>query len=252
MAGSIALTARAALHSGAGLVTAAVPDRVLETVAGFCPAVMTTPLACDHAGCLTLTAIEELLDRVSGHDAVAIGPGLSRADQTQSLVRELLPQIESPVVLDADALHAVATDRACLTSDAPRVLTPHPGEFAALTNATVAEVQSDREAAAARLAAETGTVVVLKGSGTVVTDSRRTVVNKTGNAGMATGGAGDVLTGMTAALLAVGMDPFDAARLAVHAHGLAGDAAAERLSRTGMTATDLLDSVPRIWKAFER
>ena len=247
MAGSIALAARAALASGAGLVTAAVPDRIVETVAGFHPAVMTRPLDCDAAGRLTLAAAEDAVEWADAGDAAVIGPGLSRADLAQSFAREFITRADVPLVIDADALHAVAADAGCLNGQPPRVLTPHPGEFAALSGASIEDVQSDRTAHAQRLAAAHSVVVVLKGAGTVVTDGRRTEVNETGNAGMATAGTGDVLTGMIAALLAAGMAAWDAARLAVHVHGLAGDDAAVRLSQTGMTSLDLLESLPTVW-----
>ena len=251
MAGSISLSARAALTSGAGLVTAAVPDRVLETVAAFCPAVMTRPLDCDAAGRLTLAAAEDALSVANKSDAAAVGPGLSRSDLAQSFARRFVREACCPLVIDADALHAVAAEPVVLSGDRPVVVTPHPGEFAGLTGRPAADVQADRIGLAEQFAADHGVVVVLKGAGTVVTDGRRTAVNETGNAGMATAGSGDVLTGITAALLAAGMEAWDAARLATHVHGLAGDAAADAASRTGMTAVDLLAALPSQWSAFE-
>jgi NAD(P)H-hydrate epimerase len=153
------------------------------------------------------------------------------------------------MVVDADALNALATQTARLTQHAgPRILTPHPGEFARLIGSDIPTVQSARQKLASEFAARHEIVVVLKGRGSVVTDGARTAVNATGNSGMATGGTGDVLTGLIAALLAQGMEPFDAARLGVRLHGLAGDLAAAELSEPGLIASDLPRYLPRAWR----
>jgi NAD(P)H-hydrate epimerase len=156
-------------------------------------------------------------------------------------------------VVDADALNALAEQADAIAKPAhPRVLTPHPGEFARLSGLTSAEVQRDRQRLAVAFAARQQVVLVLKGHETVVSDGRRLYVNPTGNPGMATGGTGDVLTGLVAALLGQRMQPFEAAQLAVYLHGLAGDLAAAELGQTALMASDLLEWLPRAVKTVEQ
>ncbi|MEA3366548.1 MAG: NAD(P)H-hydrate dehydratase [Planctomycetota bacterium] len=247
MAGAAALVGNAALRAGAGLVRIATPDAALDTVAGLAPCCTTAPLvdrpvAQDAVGSANAKTVLDLAD---GQDALAMGPGMGRSKAVARLVRDVLEGTTVPVVLDADGLNVLADDaRAALGRATPPVLiTPHPGEAARLLGSSAKEVQADREAAAAALADWTE-VAVLKGAGTVVTDGSRLYVNETGNPGMATAGAGDVLTGMMTALVAAGMEPFEAAVLAVWAHGRAGDLAAERLGTLGLTAWDILGCVP--------
>jgi len=244
MAGAAALVGNAALRAGAGLVRIATPDAALDTVAALAPCCTTAPLP-DDGACLRAEAAERVLELADGQDAVALGPGLGWTLAVGSVVRAVLEGLEIPIVLDADGLNAIAADTAEVVARARNglILTPHPGEAARLLGTTVKTIQADREAAAERLAG-LGAVAVLKGAGTVVCDGQRLYVNETGNPGMATAGAGDVLTGMMAAFLAAGMPMFEAAVLAVWAHGRAGDLAAERLGLLGLTAMDLLGCVP--------
>jgi len=247
MAGAAALAGNAALRGGAGLVRIATPDAALDTVAALAPCCTTAPLA-DDGACLVAEAAAAVRAMLAEPNAVAMGPGLGRTDGVATVVCEVVGRAAVPLVLDADALNVLGAGAAMVfkTSRAPVVLTPHPGEGARLLGLSLAAVQADREAAAVRLAAlgAAGTVAVLKGAGSVVTDGVRLYVNTTGNPGMATGGTGDVLTGLMVALLAGGMGPFDAAVLAVWAHGRAGDLAAERLGVRGLTALDVLACVP--------
>ncbi|MCX5674011.1 MAG: NAD(P)H-hydrate dehydratase [Planctomycetota bacterium] len=245
MAGAAALTGLAALRAGAGLVRIATPDRVLDTVAGLAPCCTTSPLPDDGAH-LAREAAQVVLKLAEGQHAIAMGPGLGQTDGVAGVVQAVLAHAAIPVVLDADGLNVLGRHAhiAFKAARAPIIITPHPGEAARLLGVTTQEVQADREAAAARLAA-LGAVAVLKGRGTVVTDGNRLYVNTTGNPGMATGGAGDVLTGMLAALVAGGMKPFEAAVLAAWAHGRAGDLAAQRRGILGLTALDILDCVPQ-------
>jgi NAD(P)H-hydrate epimerase len=155
------------------------------------------------------------------------------------VVAEALKFAACPVVLDADALNALAPLSGPLLGAQPKVLLPHPGEAARLLSCTTDEVQRDREGAAAQLSAQSGAIAVLKGAGTIVCEGGRLYRNTTGNPGMATGGSGDVLAGLVAALLAQGMEPFDAACLSVHVHGKAGDRVSKRLSQAGLIAEDL-------------
>ena len=246
MAGAAALVGNGALRAGAGLVKIATPDAALDTVAALAPCCTTAPLP-DDGACLRAEAAERVLELAEGQDAVALGPGLGRTPAVGSVVRAVLEGLEIPIVLDADGLSAIADDAAAALASARNgvILTPHPGEAARLLGTTVKTVQADREAAAERLAG-LGAVAVLKGAGTVVCDGERLYVNETGNPGMATAGAGDVLTGMMAAFLAARMPLFEAAVLGVWAHGRAGDLAAERLGILGLTAMDLLGCVPEV------
>lgn len=252
MAGSIALSAMAAMRSGAGLGHVAVPDRILETVAAFEPCVMTHGLACDLDGRLALSSLEELEPLLEEKSAVGIGPGFSRTQQAGSLAVELVRRVTTPMVVDADALFGLSRDISSLEDAAgPRVLTPHPREFARLSGAATPTEDDGRRNAAEEFARRFHeTVVVLKGAGTIVTDGEQTYVNKTGNPGMATAGTGDVLTGIVTALLGQGMSPFDAAVLGVHAHGLAGDHAAKFKGQIALVATDLIDSLVPAWIAL--
>jgi len=245
MAGAAALVGNAALRAGAGLVRIATADAALDTVAGLAPCCTTTPLPDDGAS-IAHEAVPQVLKLIEGWQVLAIGPGLGQTDGVAGVVQAVLSHVTIPIILDADGLNVLGhhAGTAFKAARAPVIITPHPGEAARLLGVTTKEIQADREGAAARLAA-CGTVAVLKGHGTVVTDGQRMYVNTTGNPGMATAGAGDVLTGMLAALAASGMPPFEAAVLAVWAHGRAGDLAAEKLGILGVTALDILDCVPQ-------
>jgi NAD(P)H-hydrate epimerase len=247
MAGAAALVGAAALRSGAGLVRVACPAEVQPTVASLEPSYMTWPIENDGEGQLRFKparrAIERLLERA---DVLAMGPGLGLSADIRDLVHWVVEEVKIPTVLDADALNALAGQTNTLADlRRPVVLTPHPGEFARLTGRETSEIQADREGHAVALAqAADHLVVVLKGTGTVVTDGRRIYVNDTGNPGMATGGAGDVLTGVIAALVGQKLSAFQAAQLGVHVHGLAGDVARDQSGEIGLIAGDIVDSLP--------
>jgi NAD(P)H-hydrate epimerase len=227
MLGAAILCARGALRGGAGLVRCALPTALRAAFTVAVPAATTV-----------LRDGRELGAAAAAASAIAVGPGLGTGSGARELVRGLLTA-RAAMVIDADALNVLAPLRLALPRSGPRVITPHPGEAARLLATTTAAVQRDRAAAAIKLAARSGAVAVLKGAGTIVTDGAQLYVNRSGNPGMATGGSGDVLTGLLAALLAQGMAPFAAACLAVHAHGRAGDLGAQRLSQTGLCAEDL-------------
>lgn len=251
MSGAACLAALAALRAGAGLVTLAVPKRIQPVVASQMMCVMTRGLPDTTAGTFSMEGLEETLEFCAGMDAVAVGPGMGRVEDTLRFARALYEKLDRPVVFDADALFALAADEAALKkfpAGRPTVLTPHPGEMARLLSTSAGEVQRDREMRKT-FAAKHGVVMVLKGAGTVATDGRLTHTNVTGNPGMATAGSGDVLTGVIAALLGQYFNAFDAARLGVHVHGLAGDIAAAAKGEIGMIATDILDALP---EAFMR
>ena len=249
MAGAVALAGMACLRSGAGLVKLAVPDCVLETVAGFEPSYMTVPLPCDEFGKLGADAATPLLELSGSATCVALGPGIGRSADLTYVVRELYRRLPLPMVIDADGLNALADAPAGLKEAAgPRVLTPHPGEFSRLSGESAGS--REKQLAAARaLAAEHGVVIALKGHRTVITDGTREAANTTGNPGMATGGTGDVLTGIITALICQGLSAFDAAVLGVHVHGLAGDLAAKELGQVSLIARDLLGFLPAAFQS---
>jgi len=249
MAGAVALAGIAALRGGAGLVRLAVPEGCLETVASLESSYMTVPLPDDEAGRIAEDALERIAEAADWADVVAVGPGLGHSAGLDLLVGRLYRELNKPLVLDADALNALATQCDILTEPGgPRILTPHPGEFARLIGKKLPLEQ--REEAAIELAARCGLVVVLKSHHTLTTDGRHSTRNNTGNPGMATGGSGDVLTGLIASLLGQGLEPFDAARLGVHLHGLAGDCAAEELGQRSMIASDLVEYLSDAFEEF--
>jgi ADP-dependent NAD(P)H-hydrate dehydratase / NAD(P)H-hydrate epimerase len=241
-AGAAGLAAQAALRAGAGLVTAASPSEARPEVASFAPEVMTTGIPAGDPG----AALAFLLAECAGKTAVALGPGLGRAAKTESWIRRFVAVCPAPLVLDADGLNAFEGSASALgRGRRTLVLTPHPGEMARLLATTARVVQRDRIAAARALARTAKAIVVLKGMATLVaTPDGRIFVNGTGNPGMATGGSGDVLTGLLAGLLAQQPDPLEAVLLGVRIHGRAGDLAAGALGETGLVAGDILDCIP--------
>ena len=252
MTGAVALAGMAALRGGAGLVRLAVPDVCLETVAGFEPAYMTIPLPCDVQGRMVGSAQSVLAEHLTWATAVAVGPGIGRSDELDRLVPKLYREVPKPLVVDADALNALAADGVpTLPDDAPpRILTPHPGEFARLLGGKKVSPE-DRDKAADAFAAKHRLTLVLKGHHTRVTDGERFYINQTGNPGMGTGGTGDILTGLITALLCQGLSPWDAARLGVYAHGRAGDLAAAELGQISMIAPDLIRFLPQAMRECE-
>ena len=250
MAGAMGLAGMAALRGGAGLVRLAVPDVCLDTIARFEPSYMTSPLASDPAGRISIQARQQIVELSEAATVVACGPGMGRSLGLDSLVSSLYAELPQPMVVDADGLNALAARREILPRPGgPRVLTPHPGELARLL-ATDRLPSEKRQAEAVELAARLGVVIVLKGHQTCVTDGSERAINTTGNPGMATGGSGDVLTGLITALACQGLSPFDAARLGVYLHGLAGDLAAAELGEQPLIASDLVGFLPQAFKQY--
>lgn len=246
MSGAAVLAGSAALRGGAGLVELGCPSYVQPIVAAGNPCYMTTPLPADPVGGLAPDALESVLTRARHCDVVALGPGLGQGEGVRVVVQGVLEKVKQPVVLDADGLNALAAmpawpDR---PADAPLILTPHPGEFGRLIEKSASAVQAARESLAVQFPQAPHIILVLKGHQTLVTDGRRLYTNDTGNPGMATGGTGDVLTGLIAALLAQGLQPFEAAQLGVYLHGLAGDLARDERGEISLIATDLLAFLP--------
>lgn len=235
--GAAVLTARGALRGGAGLVTV-VTDRDTAAIVDA-HSIESMSLAS------TLTNVAELTMALERFDVVAIGPGLADNEESYSFLRELISRIQKPLVLDAAAISALAGQPELLSGRVPRILTPHPGELARLLGKETSEIQRDRLGAARECARRSGAVVILKGHETLVADPAGNVsVNPTGNPAMATGGMGDVLTGLVASLLSQHLDSWDAARVAAYLHGLAGDLASNESSDRGLLASEVADALP--------
>ena len=244
MSGAVVLASRAALKMGLGLGYAAVPESLVDVVdAGSLETVVRPLPEVRSKRVISRRALGEILTLCASCDAVAIGPGIGRHHETQELVRRLVAKRTLPMVLDADGLIAVAADTASLKNESniPLVLTPHAGEMARLLSKDVAEVAGDRESAASECAQRFHCIVVMKGAPTFVADPSGDVyLNPTGNSGMATGGSGDVLTGVIVSLLAQGVDPLNASLSGVFLHGLAGDMAAHEFGERSLIASDIV------------
>jgi len=239
MVGAPALAARGALRSGAGLVQVVVPAAAQAAVITIEP--------CATARALPKRGKSRHLSSVVsdfGADVVAFGPGLGDSITSDALI-ELFTNCPKPIVVDADGLNLLASTRPFEIPNPGRIiLTPHPGELRRLLTGRGKDTPTDRQAAALALTETYGAVAVLKGRGTIVTDGRRLFINESGNAGMASAGTGDVLTGMIAALIGQGLAPLEAAILGVYLHGLAGDFAAQELGQLPLTAVDVVDALP--------
>jgi hydroxyethylthiazole kinase-like uncharacterized protein yjeF len=251
LSGAAVLAAQACLRAGAGLVEVGLPaelDVIFSAAALEC---LSHPLPQAEGGGLAAAAAGAVAEKFAAADAVAVGPGLGRADETAALLREVMRGVGAPVVVDADGLYLMGLEglrRGRLRG----VLTPHPGEMARLFGVSGDDVQRDRLGWARKLAEETGMVVVLKGYLSVVAaPDEETWLNPTGNAGLASGGTGDVLTGVVLALLAGGAAPAAAARAAAYVHGLAGDVAAEASGERSLVAGDVLETLPAAFKLLE-
>lgn len=253
MSGAAALCALGALRTGAGLVTLGIPKGLHAPMVEKLTEAMFTILPETKQGSLSLLGLTDIVSAIGKMDAVGIGPGLSRDPQTLKLVQQLLPKFVKPLVLDADGLNALAEDLDLLRKlPLPIVMTPHPGEMARLIRLSADEVQQDRQRIAVEFAKKYRVVLVLKGHETVVGSyDGQVYVNGTGNPGMATGGCGDVLTGMIAALLGQKLPVFEAAVLGVHLHGLAGDLAAAERGQIGLLASDVADKIPQAIRQYQ-
>lgn len=246
--GAPCLVAEGALRSGVGIAFLAAPKCVYPIVAtAACREAVCLPMKSTDTG-YSKTALETLLERTKSCDALVVGPGLGRSEESDFVALELIRRAECPLILDADGINAASENIDILRErSAATVVTPHEVEFRRLGGC----LDGGRAAGASALAKRLGAVVVLKGNATVVADpSGRVAVNTTGNPGMATGGSGDVLAGVIASLAAQGMDAFDAAAVGVWLHGRAGDLAAEELGEYGMLPSDLAARLPYAIKPF--
>jgi NAD(P)H-hydrate epimerase len=245
--GAALLAARGALRGGAGLVSIASPRALLPIYASALAEAMCVVLDDMPSGALEIAHAAALGRELETRDALVLGPGLGQAPGSVALARDLLVRARVPAVVDADALNAFAGSLEALRSNAPRVLTPHPGEAARLLGRPIAELQNDRPAAARALSAQSGAVVILKGARSVIANPNGELcVNPTGGPGLAAGGSGDVLAGLVGALLGQGLSAWDAARVGAYLHGLAGELG----PALGGLASELAARIPAAWQAL--
>ncbi len=247
MTGAPCLTAEAALRSGAGMTLLGIPEGLNSIIESKLTETMTLPLPENEDGMLSLKAEDKILDTMAWADVLAIGPGIGRSDDTINLILSLLKKVDTPIVLDADALYALSKNTSILRSRVfETVITPHLGEFCRLIqNIDVPEVEVDRIEVIRKYAKNFRSTIVLKGAPTLTAaDSGEVYINSTGNAGMATAGSGDVLTGIIAGLIGQGLESVTAGLTGSYLHGAAGDLASEELGQHGVIAGDLIDFLP--------
>ncbi|MFA6378647.1 MAG: NAD(P)H-hydrate dehydratase [Candidatus Omnitrophota bacterium] len=246
MLGAAALVSQAAMRAGAGLVTLGIPESLnLAAHKKISSVIMTLPLSETKEKSLSSKAYPAIKEELSRYQAIAIGPGLSQDQSTRKLVLKIISTVNKPLIIDADALSAVAEDPSVLcATQSIKILTPHPGEMSRLIKRSVHFVENNREKVAKDFAKKYHCFIVLKGHTTIVAAPKGKVyLNKTGNVGMATAGSGDVLTGITSAFLAQKIDSFEAAKTAVFIHGKAGDIAASKKGKVSLLATDIIENL---------
>ncbi|NSW84187.1 MAG: NAD(P)H-hydrate dehydratase [Syntrophothermus sp.] len=253
LTGAVVMAAEAALRSGAGLVTAAVPQSLQPAIESRLIEVMTTPLPETSLKTISLEALPALQSLLERTSVCVAGPGMGRYPEARAVIRFILETAGVPVVIDADGLNALAEDLGVLKDrQIPVILTPHPGEMSGLSGLSVADIQADRLEVARGFASEWGVTLVLKGHNTVIaTPGGDVYVNVTGNPGMATAGSGDVLSGIIAGFMAQGLLPDQAAISGVYVHGKAGDEAKKEKGERGLNAMDIVHYIPAVLKAFE-
>jgi len=240
------MTAMTAMRAGAGLVTLGIPESLNPILESMVLEAMTCPLPETETHAISNSAFDSIKELLSGKQCLAIGPGIGTADETKMLVQRLIPESSVPMVIDADGLNNLAGNADILKrAQAPVILTPHPGEMARLSGMTVPEIQKDRIGCARGFAVEFNSYVVLKGAGTVIAHpDGKVFINPTGNPGMASGGMGDVLTGLIAGFVSQGCPPGEAAHVGVYLHGAAADSLASDTGPFGYIATDVMEVIP--------
>jgi hydroxyethylthiazole kinase-like uncharacterized protein yjeF len=244
--GAATMVCSGALRIGTGLVTLGIPASLNPILEAKLTEAMTAPLPDAGSGYLTADAVERIHQLLEEKTALALGPGISTESRVQEVIIKLIPEMTLPLVIDADGITALASRSEILKQGKGSViLTPHPGEMARLAGITTQEVQADRIGVATSCAASYNSIVVLKGNRTVIAAPDQEVyINETGNPGMASGGTGDVLTGLIGGLLAQGLSPLEAAKWGVYIHGLAGDLAAQEIGEISLIASDIIDYLP--------
>ena len=252
MAGACVLSSLAALRSGVGLLKVALPKSIYPIVASSCCEAVYLPLDESEEGTVSKDSLDVLLDASKNANSVLLGCGLKLCDDTIKFVKEFVGKCENKLLVDADGINALARNIDILSSTkAEVVLTPHVKEMSRLTGLSVQEIAQNREEVAMTFAKNFSCTVVLKGKDTVVTDGDRLLINPTGNSGMARGGSGDVLSGIIASFMAQGVSSFESACMGVYIHGLSGDIAAARYSKTAMLPSDILTCLCDTFKTLE-
>jgi len=245
LSGAVCLCARAALRSGAGLVTVGVPRGLNSIFEVKLTEAMSLPLA-DKGGALSQEAFSNIKSFLKKAGLIVLGPGAGLRASTKRLIARIVKEIDKPMVVDADALTALASNPEVLLKRKTKtlILTPHLGEFSRLVKLDVSKIKKKRKELVKKFALRYNLTLVLKGNRTLVSDGRRTFENNTGNPGMATAGAGDVLLGIISGLLSQGVGQFEAAKLGVYLHGLAGDAAVRERTENCLIASDIIEYLP--------
>ena len=237
--GAVIMASKATLRTGAGLVTAIIPEEINEVFEASLPEAMSYPIKIKK-----FYELDEVVDFINSKDAILIGPGFGTSNDAKNFFFELLEKIKIPVILDADALNILSEDVSFLKEiKAPKIITPHPGEFSRLTKLQTKEIQNNRIELAKKFADNYSIIVVLKGFRTIITDGRLTFICPKGNDALATGGSGDVLGGMIVSFIAQGYNPIEAAKLGVYIHGLTGEICSKRFCSEYVIAGDLIDNL---------
>ena len=252
MPGAAVISAKAALKTGVGLLKCVFPKSIYPVMTSHMTQPIFKPVCENEQKTVSIGAMNDIFEELKWADSIAVGCGLDNNDDTQVIVGQIIKSSEVPVVLDADGINAAAPFIDIIKDKkAPLIITPHPAEMARLIKEDTAYVQSHRIEVAKAFAKENDVILVLKGANTIVTDGNAVFVNTNGNAGMAMGGTGDMLTGMIGSFLAQGLAPLEAARSAVFIHGLCGDITASELSQRGMTVEDMLSLLGALMSEFE-
>ena len=249
LTGAVCLSAQAAMRSGAGLVSVGIPESLNDIFEIKLTEAMSIPLA-DKNGSLDIRSLAQIKQVLNKIDVIAVGPGASLKNHTQDLLRKIIRYLDKPLVIDADALNALAVDCGILAKREAKeiVLTPHAGEFRRLLQVPLPEAALARKELVKAYALRYNLTLVLKGHSTLVSDGQRLFENSSGNPGMATAGTGDVLTGIIAAFIAQGLSAYEAARYGVYVHGLAGDLAAKDKGEHSLIASDIIEYLPMAFK----
>lgn len=247
MTGAPYLASQAALRSGCGYSYTLVPNSLFQIMSIKLTESIIRPIEDKNTGRFTMESLQDILKHIKDMDALAIGPGMGEDGDRTYIVKEIIKNTKAPIVLDADGINCLSNKPHMLTHHKiPIVITPHPGELAKFLDISIDEVQEKRVYYSELVAKKYDIVVVLKGYKSVVASPKLGIyINESGNPGMATAGAGDVLTGVIASFLGQGISPFEAAKLGVHLHGIAGDLASKRIGEYGLIASDILKSIPQ-------
>lgn len=246
------LTSLAALRTGSGYAFTLIPKSLAPIMSIKLTEAIIRPIEDKDTGHFTMESFQDILKYIIDMDVLAVGPGMGVDADRSYLIKEIIKNIDIPMVLDADGLNCVSQDPNILRRDkSPLIITPHPGELARFLDLSIQKIQEKRVYYSEYMAKEYNMIVVLKGHKTVVASPKEGIyINESGNPGMASAGTGDVLTGMIASFLGQGIDPFHSAKLGVHLHGLAGDISRDRLGEYGMIASDLIGDIPEAIRRY--